>query len=82
MVLNGEKDSGVTQDTSKDGLLPAYGEYDSWKAIWKGLPEYIPGSATIKEDGKDVTVYHVRENHGGYYQEEEKNTAEGKRKKR
>lgn len=78
VVLNGEKDSGVTQDTSKDGLLPAYGEYDSWKAIWKGLPEYIPGSATIKKDGKDVTVYHVRENHGGYYQEEEKNTAEGK----
>lgn len=75
--LDGKKDSGVTQDTSKDGLLPAYGEYDSWKAIWKGLPEYIPGSATTKKNGRDVTVYRVKEDHGGYYQEEEKNTSEG-----
>ena len=73
VTLDGTQDEKV--DTSEENLSPAYGEYDSWKAIWKGLPEYIPGSKTrtVKlSDGKtkEVTIYHVTESHGGYYQKE------------
>ena len=73
VTLDGDKDKNV--DTSENNLSPAYGEYDSWKAVWKGLPEYIPGSKTKTvrlSDGqtKEVTIYHVTESYGGYYQKE------------
>ena len=72
VTLDGNKDDKV--DASENNLSPAYGEYDPWKAIWKGLPEYIPGSRTKKilSDGqtKEVTIYHVTESYGGYYQKE------------
>ncbi len=61
----------------EDNGLP-YGEYEKWKAVWNGLPEYIPGSAT---DLDGNTIYRVKESSGGYYQEEEqKTTSDGKTK--
>ena len=63
--------------TDEDSGLP-YGEYEEWKAVWNGLPEYIPGSAA---DSDGNTIYRVKESSGGYYQEEEqKTTSDGETK--
>ena len=63
--------------TDEDNGLP-YGEYEEWKAVWNGLPEYIPGSAA---DSDGNTIYRVKESSGGYYQEEEqKTTSDGETK--
>lgn len=70
-----EKPAKVVLDSTKDiekdlsTLAPAYGEYDSWKAIWKGIPDYMPGSQTQVVNGSEKTIYYIEEIQTGFYQD-------------
>ncbi|MBU5482664.1 Cna B-type domain-containing protein [Blautia sp. MSJ-19] len=68
VILDGTQDEGVNSDLSD--LARPYGEYEAWKAIWKGIPDYIPGSETeTTSDGKTITKYYIVETQTGFYQE-------------
>lgn len=67
VTLDGTTDEGVNSNVSD--LTEPYGEYEAWKAIWKGIPDYIPGSETeTTSDGKTITKYYIVETQTGFYQ--------------